>query len=77
MTPTKTDTADVHECHQKERLDQFHNAIFGANGILTRFAGFEGRIEAKMSTIAKQNWTLLILWMATIGGVVVKEMLSK
>jgi hypothetical protein len=77
MTHSKTDNADVHECNQKEKLDQFHDAIFGADGILTRFARFEGRMETKMGIITKQNWILLTLWLVTIGGVLVKEVITK
>lgn len=77
MNPKATDDATVHECHQEERLNQFHDAIFGAKGILTRFAGFEARMETKMSTIAKQNWMLLTLWLFTAGGIAIKELFTK
>jgi len=77
MNPPKPEEAAVHECHQKERLDQFHDAMFGAKGILTRFAGFEARMETKMSFITKQNWMLLTLWMFTAGGVAIKFIFTK
>jgi len=76
MNPKSADTSEVHDCQQKERLTRIDNALFGtdgSDGLNVRIA----RMEVKLSTIWKQNWMLVTLWIFTIGGIALKEALTK